>query len=202
MNGIIYMFRNKTNNMIYIGQTINPVDRYREHITSKYKEHSYIDNAIYNEGAINFEYTVICEVKGNTIEDVKEQLNSLEMMYIKKYNCVYPNGYNLTEGGNATIFSEESKKKMSKSHLGHIVTEETRKKISSSSKGKTKTEEWKAKISKKVYQYDKNNNLIKIWESVSSTSNGGYSVGNVGQCCLGKRKTHKGFIWSYINLNN
>lgn len=53
---------------------------------------------------------------------------------------------------------------------------------------------------KKVYQYDKEKNLIKIWNSTAECGQGIYSQGCVSDCCLGKRKTHKGYIWSYERL--
>ena len=53
---------------------------------------------------------------------------------------------------------------------------------------------------KKVYQYDLNGNLIKEWISVNDAGRNGYSYQKISMCCLGKRKTHKGFIWSYEKL--
>ena len=53
------------------------------------------------------------------------------------------------------------------------------------------------KEKKKVYQYDSEGNLVNMWESVVSTSNGGFSPSLVSMCCLGKRATHKGFVWSF-----
>lgn len=56
------------------------------------------------------------------------------------------------------------------------------------------------KLSKQVYQYDLNRKLIKIWESTQECQRHGYSSGNISSCCSGKRKTHKGYIWSYVEL--
>lgn len=56
---------------------------------------------------------------------------------------------------------------------------------------------------KKVYQYDLQNNLIKVWESVTSISNAlGYKTSNISSCCLNKqyRKTAYGYKWSYVSL--
>ena len=54
--------------------------------------------------------------------------------------------------------------------------------------------------SKQVYQYDKDGNLIKIWESANECKRNGFKQSAVSACCLGKRKSHKGYIWSYIPL--
>lgn len=56
------------------------------------------------------------------------------------------------------------------------------------------------KLSKKVFQYNKDKILVKIWESVKETKYFGFNNGTVSSCCLGKRKTHKGFIWSYERI--
>ena len=53
---------------------------------------------------------------------------------------------------------------------------------------------------KKVYQYDLNGNLIKEWISVNDAGRNGYLPQKISMCCLGKRKTHKGFKWSYEKL--
>lgn len=50
---------------------------------------------------------------------------------------------------------------------------------------------------KQVYQYTKEGELVKVWESAQECGRNGYSQGNVFECCNGKRNTHKGFKWSY-----
>lgn len=50
---------------------------------------------------------------------------------------------------------------------------------------------------KKVKQYDLNGNYIKTYKSVSSVKEDGFLFGLVSAVCLGKRKTHGGFIWKY-----
>lgn len=58
----------------------------------------------------------------------------------------------------------------------------------------------KKTTSKTVYQYDKDYNLIKIWYSAAEAGRNGFSSGHISACCLGKRKFHKGFIWSHTEL--
>ena len=50
-----------------------------------------------------------------------------------------------------------------------------------------------------LYQYDKNMVLIKVWDSTMECLRNGYL--HVSDCCNGKRKTCKGFIWSYTELS-
>lgn len=54
---------------------------------------------------------------------------------------------------------------------------------------------------KKVYQYSKEGKLIKKWESIIDVQNKlKYSQSPISQCCLGKRKTAYGFLWSFKEL--
>ena len=52
--------------------------------------------------------------------------------------------------------------------------------------------------SKTVLQFDKNGNFIKDWPSINEAARiTNMSAGNIVECCKGRRKTHKGFIWRY-----
>jgi len=56
---------------------------------------------------------------------------------------------------------------------------------------------------KKVYQYDLQGNLIKIWNSVRVISRElNYKASDISSCCLNKqyRKTAYGYKWSYTSL--
>lgn len=57
------------------------------------------------------------------------------------------------------------------------------------------------KRSKQIYQYNLQGELLKIWNSTMECGRNGFIQSNITQCCNGKRKTHKGFIWSYTPLN-
>ena len=94
--------------------------------------------------------------------------------------------------------SEEARNKMSlnngKYWLGKHLSEETKQKLSESLKGRV------AHNRKTVYQYTLDNKLVKVYDSVKDTVKNGFTSGSVVMCCLGKRKTHKGFRWSYKPL--
>lgn len=51
--------------------------------------------------------------------------------------------------------------------------------------------------SKQVYQYSLKGELIKIWQSISECGRNGFCETSVSDCCKGKNKTHKGYIWKY-----
>lgn len=96
MTGYIYQIINKENGLRYIGKTINIKKRKDTHFRKlKNNEHvnSKLQNAWnkYGEEAFDFTYEVF------DLENANE-LNTLEKIYIRKYNS-YENGYNLTPGG-------------------------------------------------------------------------------------------------------
>lgn len=49
-----------------------------------------------------------------------------------------------------------------------------------------------------VLQYDLKGNFIKKWDSIYSTKQYGFIPQNVSDCCKGKIKKHKNFVWKYI----
>lgn len=60
----------------------------------------------------------------------------------------------------------------------------------------------KWKTQKNVYQYDKNNNFIKEYNSAEEVFRIlKISPSHIGECCKGKRKTAGGYIWKYEGVN-
>lgn len=105
----IYKFENKINGHIYIGQSVNIEQRYKDHINRALKDtsgnteyNSLIHKAIRKYGIKNFNFSIIEECS-------KEKLNEREQYWISFYDS-FNNGYNCNSGGNqqeATIkFSE------------------------------------------------------------------------------------------------
>ena len=139
--GIIYGWYCTVTDKWYIGQTVNPEKRFNCHIDRAInkKGKTYFYNSIRKYGLENFVY---CVLEENVL---RENLNMREMDLIEYYDSFYC-GYNMTAGGNQTIFSEEFKEKMSEANKGRIpwnkgkhgiYSEETLKKRSESLKGKT-----------------------------------------------------------------
>ena len=108
----VYKIINKVNGMLYIGITTKSIEhRWKMHLNwarsmKPYKLHE----ALNIFGKDNFLIEQI-----DSAEDFKI-LKDLEKKHIKSYNCIYPNGYNLTAGGQGVLglkFSDETKKKLS-----------------------------------------------------------------------------------------
>lgn len=126
MNGIIYKCKNKINGKFYIGQTTQNLDKRKQQHFSRKMNLPFI-NALNKYGKKNFKWEVIEECK------TKNELDELEFHYIKQYNSLIPNGYNLTTGGNGTsgyIHSEKSKENMGKSQIKRFLNNNERKKLS------------------------------------------------------------------------
>lgn len=106
----IYIFRNKTNNKVYIGKTNNIERRKIEHLSkSKTPNNGHFYNAIVKYGFDNFELDILFECDNEDIAYQKEE------EYIKTYQSNNKKfGYNLTIGGEGLRgISEETRKKMS-----------------------------------------------------------------------------------------
>jgi hypothetical protein len=148
----IYIIRNIITNKVYIGQAVSHrlnknkyrifglEGRFRDHISealtnTKKNQCTYLNNSIrkYNKENFNVELVEICNINES---DEKEQ------EYIKMYNSLYPNGYNLTKGGknfminNATndkfLHNELNEKKFKRGRdFGFVHNNETIKKMKS-----------------------------------------------------------------------
>ena len=105
-------------------------------------------NTIKKYGKESFHY----EILENNVPE--ELLSKLEILNIRFFGSLTPNGYNLTIGGEGTRgrkFFEESKRKISKANKGRIHSSETRQKMSEAKKGrpgKPHSSESRQKISK------------------------------------------------------
>lgn len=94
MKKAIYKITNKLNNKSYIGQSQNPQRRWKEHIWDAFnpncEEHSAIHDAFVATRIENFSFDII-----GWFDDYNEK----EKYYIKYYNSLIPNGYNIMSGG-------------------------------------------------------------------------------------------------------
>ena len=118
----IYKITNISNGKIYVGQAVSHIlnhkryrpygheGRFRCHISeafsTKKKKSHYLNNAIRKYGVTDFVVELIecCEV---------EKADEREIHYIKELNSLFPNGYNLKNGGSVFTHSDESKKRLS-----------------------------------------------------------------------------------------
>ena len=123
----------------YIGQTNDYAKRCREHKSLKGKCVVF-ENAIKKWGWDTFEHEIL--ESGLTLEEA----NRKEQLYIKIYDSITPNGYNMRSGGLNGALAEETKKKIGIANSN--PSEETRLKMSASQKTKPPvSEETRLKMS-------------------------------------------------------
>lgn len=123
----VYKIENKENGKVYIGQTTVAIEkRWSQHKSKGLRKTStyplYLDIGHY--GADAFTISIIDETA-----TTKQELNDLEISYIKQYNSLYPNGYNIASGPATTgtkawnrglKMPDEVKQKLSIAHMGQI----------------------------------------------------------------------------------
>ena len=114
----IYLLRNKISGMLYVGQTKyqNPRDRMGPS-GDAYKNSPRIYAAIKEFGCDNFEYSIVATACGTKAAD------ELETFYMHRHDTKNPDkGYNLKNGGNHGLHSEETKKQISETQLEKCAT--------------------------------------------------------------------------------
>lgn len=218
--GYIYLRTNKINGKQYVGQTVDVEKRNYDWncLNAIYGGYA-INNARKKYGVDGFSFEILRECPN-------EDMNYWEMYYIKEYNSKKPNGYNSTDGGDSTYErTEETKKKIGDAHRGKKLSPETKAKISDAMRGRKHPAEFGAKVSaalkgrkqspehiakkaaalkndpkfsKAVQALDKDGNVVMEFPSTMEAGRQGYNSSHVAACCRGERKTHKGFIWRFI----
>ena len=97
MKKSIYKIVNNINGKIYIGQSKDPDYRFKQHCVNRGKlggnpsSVSLINQAIIKYGKENFSFSIL--------EKDISNYNERECYWINYFNCLFPNGYNLTLGG-------------------------------------------------------------------------------------------------------
>jgi len=123
----LYKITNLMNDKIYIGQTVAPSARWRDHRTAAIKRPvQVISKAIQKYGEENFVFEIIAECKGQVNAD------ELEILLIQQYDSHFSTGkgYNVNLGGETAPKSEGTKEKIRQSLLGKKHTEKRKYNIS------------------------------------------------------------------------
>lgn len=91
--------------------------------------------------------------------------------------------------------SQEHRDRLSASNKGKVVSEDTRRKQSIAKLGLEPHN--KGKIKDIILQIDKEGNILKEWDNLNDLTHHGFIKSNVINVCVGKRRSHAGFIWRY-----
>lgn len=122
----IYIIRNKNNNKLYVGQSVNLIKRWQDHkclLNKKKHPGPYLQRAWNLDGQDSFEFSII-----HTCEPTVETLCEAEQYFM---DLLTPE-YNMCPAAGST--------------LGRPTSEETKQKISDATKGVPKPEEFKEKM--------------------------------------------------------
>ena len=139
----IYKITNTNNNKVYIGQTINSLDKrlnkHKAQINCK-NQCSALYSAMRKYGVSTFNIEPIVEGCFS-----KEELNNLEVFFIRNTQSLSPEGYNLQTGGGSFRLTGCVKEKISNSLKGRDITWGD--KISNTLKEKWNNTEYRQKMS-------------------------------------------------------
>lgn len=146
MSGYIYLYTNRVNAKVYVGQTWNTDARNKQHqksarYTKKLWNHPFY-NAIRKYGWDVFDHQVIAEA------DTQNALDALECLWIvilRAQDRLF--GYNLRTGGSRGRHSTESRVKMiAAQKRKDPPSEETRRRLGDASRGRKRSAETRKKM--------------------------------------------------------
>lgn len=151
-HGVIYRFEHIASGRSYVGQTTHFVRRLASHLKAK----SLLGRALRKYGLAAF------RVETLEVEHV-DNLDRAEADWIALFDCIAPNGFNLTTGGasgrqhhpstRAKIaaahigrpHSDEHRANIAQAQIGRVVSPETRAKIGAANRGRVRSAEARAR---------------------------------------------------------
>ena len=210
----VYLIRNKINNKVYIGLSVNIEERWQYHRSSYLKEDGKEKNkplylAFRKYGIDNFDFQILEEC-------LISELSEKEQYYIKLYDCCIldgrDKGYNLTRGGDGQLtydyhyIYELWKSGLNQKRISQIlkIGETTVIRalnsfnIDSHTRRSRAVSESNKDRRKPVKQYDKNMNYIACYDSIAEAGRAtNTDKGDIGKVCAGKRKSAGGYVWKW-----
>lgn len=140
----IYAIKNKINNKMYIGKSVNVNKRKSYHLWLLRNNSHFnpkLQNAFNKYGEENLEFVILEKCN-------KDELDDKEIKYINRYNTTN-NGYNICEGGEGSLgrtLSGETKQKISNANTGRKQDEVAKKRKSEIMKELWETAEYRKKM--------------------------------------------------------
>ena len=220
----IYKLIDPTDNKVrYIGLTLNDLRmRLKSHLSEPGKSHKIFWIKKLKKQGLK---PIIESVEENI--STYDEACQREIYYINHFKSLGFDLTNMATGGNKNKkMSEETRIKMAESaknrKIKTILTQEVKNILSKKSKERFKNPEEREKLriankryedsktpeqklqdiliqdSKRVYQYDKDMNLIQVFPSINNAEkNTGFLSVNISKCCRHKVVAVGGFIWRF-----
>lgn len=176
--GAVYRY-DFDNGMSYIGVT-------RYSVMSRYKNHLRADNVV-DRALKTHKHSIklIAIVPAN-------ELNDTEIALIKEYDTLWPNGYNMTFGGEGNLMHPEVKEKLSSMRMGEGNP------MWGTHRKRSKEEMENNRLShlKKVRCIDTEVVYESLTEAEKATNT---PIAKINVCCNGYRDTANGYHWEYVD---
>jgi group I intron endonuclease len=182
MAGSIYLITNKLNGNVYVGKTmVSPHVRWLHHNTmARHGSQAPVHAAIRKYGADSFSLTVVDEA------ETSRSLNAKERRYIKMFKRE-GRSYNATLGGDGVLGAVRSVESCLKASLAL-----------SGAGAQPKTHgHARPSARKPVVGVSLLDGREVRYEFSRQAQADGFSASKVTECCLGRRKVHRGFQWRY-----
>ena len=199
----IYQITNDVNGKVYIGKTEFSIEkRFKEHCRDRLKrdkENRPLYRAMNKYGIEHFHIELLEET-----DNPEER----EKFWIEEKRS-FKQGYNATLGGDGTKYLDRNLIVQTYKEVNNIAEvarllgydEHSILYILREEKVHVLTSQEVSKkfFSKPVGQFDKNNNLLVVHESIGEAAKSiGKPKQHISECANGKRKTAYGFIWKFI----
>lgn len=176
---IIYKITNKVNKKVYIGSSLNSLEkRWAQHLhTAKYSQGSFFQKAIRKYGEKSFKKEVLCTILDNNFID------EIEDYFINFYNSISPNGYNAigVQKGQRELIQKSTKADWAK-------PEKRAKRIEAMTEGSRHRFE-------PIVSVHTQSGEVKHYESVHAAMRDGVAQSAIYFCLNGKDKTGQKRCW-------
>ena len=202
----IYKIVNALNGRMYIGQSVNPTYRAKQHFWKNNKCVK-LGNAIQKYGRDKFTFSILCWCSGKAdANEVEELLINLGDTRVGGYN-ITPGGFGTGAGEDNPFFgkthSAELKAKLSANRVGKPMAAETREKIANANRNRTMAEATKEKLrarekSEFCSERTAAANKVRVWSAESKAK---LVAHNTGRKMSGEAKAkiaaaNKARIWT------
>lgn len=185
--GVIYLITNKLDGKQYVGQTKNSASsRFNDHCRDK-RSSRYLSSSIQKYGRNNFILTELISCFD------EKSLNDYETFFIKLFNTLNPNGYNLSMGGHIRgEISEKTRLQMSLKKLGKKV-KRTKKWSDFSRINKSKAQGGRPIVAENIKTGE-----LKFYNFIAETEKDGFHNATIYKVLKGKQKQTRGYKFYYL----